>query len=160
MASEYERGTARSGEVGQLAKLDPSNPDDPLVWSVFDNDTLPSGLWATPASHDGVVFAPTDGGRTLAVDQMTGEVLWEKQLAGPTWQSPVIVDDVWIQGDCLGVLHGYDVSDPRVEPPEIWSLELGGCIESTPAVWRGWIYVGTRSGTFFAIADPGAASVG
>ena len=42
---------------------------------------------------------------------------------------------------------------PRVDPPELWTLELGGCIESTPAVWKGRLYVGTRAGRFFAIGD-------
>ena len=36
-----------------------------------------------------------------------------RSCPGPTWQSPVVVDDVLIQGDCNGVLHGYDVSEPR-----------------------------------------------
>ena len=59
-----------------------------------------------------------------------------------------------IQGDCSGVLHGYDVSDPRALPTELWSVTLGGCIESTPAVWDGRIYLGTRAGRFWAIGDP------
>ena len=65
----------------------------------------------------------------------------------------MVVDDVLIQGDCNGVLHAYDVSDTTVEPPELWTVELGGCIESTPAVWKGRIYVGTRGGRFYAIGD-------
>ena len=32
---------------------------------------------------------------------------------------------------------------------------LGGCIESTPAVWDGRIFVGTRAGRFFALSDDG-----
>jgi hypothetical protein len=62
---------------------------------------------------------------------------------------------VWIQGDCNGALHAYDVSDTRIEPPELWSLELGACIESTPAIWKGTIYVGTRSGLVQAIGSSG-----
>ena len=65
----------------------------------------------------------------------------------------MIVDDVWIQGDCAGVLHGFDVSDTMVEPPSLWEVELGGCIESTPAVWDGQIFVGTRMGRFYALGD-------
>jgi len=38
-----------------------------------------------------------------------------------------------------------------VDPPLLWQVELGGCIESTPAVWDGRIYVGTRAGRFFAL---------
>ena len=65
-----------------------------------------------------------------------------------------MVDDVMLQGDCNGVLHAYDVSDPRVQPPELWSVEIGGCIESTPAVWHGRIFFGTRAGRFWALGDP------
>lgn len=151
VAQEVERASssARNAEVGQLVKIDPTRPDDPIVWSVADDH----GIWATPAVTDEVVYAPTDGGRLLAVDRSTGAVLWEKNLAGPTWQSPVVVDDVLIQGDCDGVLRGFDVSDPRVDPPELWSVQLEGCIESTPAVFGGQIFVGARGGAFYALGD-------
>jgi outer membrane protein assembly factor BamB len=153
VASEYERFNARSEEVGQLLKLDPRRPDDPIVWSVANREFRPGGFWATPALHDGVVIVPDDAGFVRGWDMATGAELWEFRLPGPTWQSPVVVDDVLIQGDCNGVLHAYDVSDPRALPPELWSIELGGCIESTPAVWRGRIFVGTRAGRFHAIGD-------
>lgn len=155
VAVEYERGNKRSEEVGQLMKLDPSKPDDPLVWKYDDRGSLPAGFWATPALHNGVVIAPTDGGKVVGLDQNTGRELWTFQLMGPTWQSPVVVDDVLIQGDCVGVLHGFDVSDPRVVPPELWSVDVGGCIESTPSVWKGRIYFGTRAGRFFSFGDDG-----
>jgi len=151
VGQEVERtsSSTRNTEIGQLIKIDPTKPDDPVVWSVPDN----AGIWATPAIGDGVIYAPTDGGRILAIDQETGEIVWEKKLPGPTWQSPVVVDDVLLQGDCAGVLHAYDVSDPRVDPPELWSVELEGCIESTPTVFKGQIFVGARGGAFYAIGD-------
>jgi WD40 repeat protein len=150
---EYEKGRARAEEVGQLVKLDPTKPDDPLVWSVDDGFIVKSGVWATPAIHGDVVYAAFNSGRVIGVDRHSGEILWEKDLGSQTWQSPVVVDDVLIQGDCEGVLHGYDVSDPRVDPPELWTVELEGCIESTPAVWNGRIWVGARGGKFYAIGD-------
>ncbi len=147
---EYERGNARSREVGQLVKLDPTRPD-PLVWSFFDVGRRPGGIWSTVALHDGVVIATTDGGRVVGLDQLDGVVLWELRLPGPLWSSPVVVDDVLVQGDCGGVVHGFDVSDARAEPQPIWEVALGGCIEATPAVWDGAIYVATRGGKFFAL---------
>jgi hypothetical protein len=30
-------------------------------------------------------------------------------------------------------------------------VRLGGCVEATPAVWRGRIYVGTRAGALYAL---------
>jgi hypothetical protein len=150
---EYERGNSRSQEVGQVIKLDPSQPDDPLVWGVDERPRLDSGIWATPGLHRDLLIVPTDTGKVLGLDRDTGEERWTKQLVGPTWQSPVIVDDVWIQGDCAGVIRGFDVSDTSVDPPLLWEVDLPGCIESTPGVWDGRIIVGTRAGWIFALGD-------
>ena len=153
VAQEVERSSsrARNQEVGQLVKLDPSNPDDPIVWSVADE----YGMWSTPGLTDDIVITTTHGGRAMGIDRDTGEVLWEKQFPGQTWSSPVVVDDVWIQGTCDGQVRAFDLSDPTVDPPELWTVQLEGCVESTPAVWDGRIYVGARGGRFYAIGDPG-----
>lgn len=155
VASEYERGLPRADEVGQLVKLDPSQPDDPLVWSFHDpSPTVPRGFWATPGLHEDVVIAPSTSGVVFGIDRATGEKRWEIDRGEQTWSSPVIVDDVWIQGSCDQTLRAYDVSDPEVEPPELWSLPMEGCVESTPAVWDGRLFVGTRSpGLVYAIGD-------
>ncbi|WP_426570854.1 PQQ-binding-like beta-propeller repeat protein [Aquihabitans sp. McL0605] len=165
VASERERTSsfARDDEAGQLMKLDPSKPDDPLVWKVNDpegggpsgtcTEASCYGIWGTPAIYNGVVYAGTNHGRFLGVSMKTGKILWEKKLPGPTWQSPVVVDKTLVMGDCSGVLHAYDVSDPNADPPELWNVDLEGCIESTPTVFKGKIYVGARGGAFYAIGD-------
>jgi outer membrane protein assembly factor BamB len=151
---EYERANQRSRDVGQIIKLDPTKTgDDALLWSVSDVGPIPSGVWSTLALHRGVVIATTNGGRVLGIDAATGAVLWTMRLPGPLWSSPVVVDDTLILGDCAGVLHAYGITDPRTAPIDRWSIELGGCIEATPAVWNGWIHVATRGGSFFAISD-------
>ncbi|MCC6222551.1 MAG: PQQ-binding-like beta-propeller repeat protein [Thermoleophilia bacterium] len=156
VASQLERGTARSLELGQLLELDPSRPRNPLVWSLpvrergFEGK---GGIWATPALDRGMLYVATNAGGLLGVERRTGRVLWRIPLPGPTWSSPVVVDGVLLQGDCAGVLHAYDVSRQRVRPPELWSVDLGGCIEATPAVWHGRIYVGTRGGALYALGD-------
>jgi hypothetical protein len=153
VGSEYERRNARSTEVGQIIKLDPTKPDNPIVWSVKDQAAGKQGIWATSAIANGVVYAATNSGRVLGIDQMTGQVLWEKNLRSQTWGSPVVVDNTLIEGDCQGNLNAYDVSDPRVDPPLKWTVKLNGCIESTPTVWNGRIFVGTRGGQMYAIGD-------
>ncbi len=157
VASEYERkGTAaRSDAVGQLMKLDPTAAD-PLVWSVKDNAARPGGIWGTPAVVGDVVYAATNGGRFIGVGRASGQILWEKKLQGPLWGSPVVVDHVLLLGDCGGVFHAFDVTDPAVDPPELWSVELGGCIEATPAVWKGRILIGTRAGFLHSLVQAGS----
>lgn len=158
VASEVKRHTPRSAEIGQILKLDPQKPDDPIVWSWHDPDN--KGIWATPAIYRDILIVATDGGRVLGIDRQNGALRWEMFLRGPTWQSPVVVDDVLIQGDCRGgVLHGFDVSNTQVAPPKLWAVTLGGCIESTPAVWNGQIFVGTRSGYFFALGEREGAGI-
>jgi len=157
VASELQRFDARSARVGQLLKLDPSQPRDPLVWSVpvtqrgFEGN---GGIWATPALDRGMLYVATNAGELLGVDRQTGRVRWRISLPGPTWASPVVVDGVLLEGDCAGALHAFDVSREGRRPPELWRVQLGGCIEATPAVWRGRVYVGTRGGAMYALGDP------
>ena len=147
---EYERLNDRSRAVGQIIKLDPKRAD-PLVWKRDERPYNNAGVWATPALYRDIAIYATDEGKVLGLDRATGEMLWSFMLPRPTWQSPVVVDDVFIMGDCAGVLHGYDMRDTRVQPKELWHVDLGGCIESTPAVWKGRIFVGTRAGGVYGI---------
>jgi hypothetical protein len=159
VATEYQRFLDRSRELGQLMKLDPSDAADPVVWSLpafeigFEGA---GGSWSTPALYGEYAFFTTAAGRVLAVVRETGEVAWELQIGAPTIGSPVVVDGTLLQGDCTGHLYAWDVSDPRVPPPLRWSLDLEDCIESTPAVWDGWIFVGTREGYVYGVADEDA----
>ena len=95
-----------------------------------------------------------EAGELLAFDRSSGALRWAIELVGPTWSSPVVVDDVLIQGDCAGVLHGFalDPAAPEQPPAPSWEVTLGGCIESTPAVFGGFIVVGTRAGQVFGLA--------
>jgi hypothetical protein len=156
VASEYQRFDDRSRRLGQLMKLDPVHPDDPLVWSIgaaelgFDGA---GGSWSTPALAGGVVYFATAAGRVLEVDRDTGRIVWELQVGRPTITSPVVVEGTLLLGDCTGHLYAWDVSDPTAAPHLKWSLDLGDCVESTPVVWHGWLYVGTREGFVYGIAD-------
>jgi len=156
VASELERFTARAQEVGQLMRLDPSRPDDPLLWSFAipeRGSEGAGGAWATPAVTAEMVYIATNYGDLIGIERESGRERWRIHLPGPTWSSPVSVDGVLLQGDCGGTLHAYDISNPRREPPELWSLSLGSCIESTPSVLEGMIWVGTRGGGVYGIGD-------
>ncbi len=153
---EYEeRDTARAREVGQLVKLDPSRPDDPIVWSVHDPVGPQRGVWSTPVVWRDMVFATTHTGRFWGVDRETGEIRWEKRFNDLLWSSPIVVDETLILADGAGRVTAYDVSDTSVEPPVIWQLHVGNewRFESSPVMWDGVIYVGGRSGAMYAIGD-------
>jgi putative pyrroloquinoline-quinone binding quinoprotein len=145
----------RDHAIGDLIELDPGRPRDPLVWSHqlggFDPD---QGVLGTPAYYKGVVYATWTEGGVAAIDERTGKLLWKLALPGPTWSSPVPVDGKLIVADGAGRINCFDISNPRAKPRALWRLHLSsGVIESTPAVWRGWIYVGSRDGGIYGVAD-------
>jgi outer membrane protein assembly factor BamB len=76
------------------------------------------------------------------------------KLPGPTWSSPTIVDDMLVMGDCSGRVLGLDLSDPNVEPVKVWEVATGACVESSAAIWRGTVYMGSRDGYLYALRDP------
>ena len=126
-----QRPRRRGGPADQAR---PRQPDNPL-----GGRSGPRRLLDHPGAVQGRGHRRLRrGGTVYAVDQATGGAL-DVLAPGATWQSAVIVGDTLIQGDCEGGLHGYDVSDTTVAPTELWTVQLEGCIESTPAVWDGRI---------------------
>jgi outer membrane protein assembly factor BamB len=157
VAAELERFNERSAELGQLIKLDPYAAD-PFVWGVPVPPRGPGdgGIWATPALGEGVLYASTHPGELLAVDTETGQVLWRDEIGYHAWSSPVIVDNtlvVSVNCETGGGLRAYSLADPA-NPIQLWQYDHdSGCIESTPAVWKGSIYVGSRDGRFYALGN-------
>lgn len=143
---------ARNLEVGQLVKLDPYTDGDPLLWGVdLTESSGDSGSWASPALYQGFVYTNTHAGALIAVDGSSGEVVWSDAVGFHSWSSPAIVDGVLITATCLGDVRAYSLDDPA-SPVKLWSVDLGGaCLESTPAIWNGRIYLGSRDGFMRAL---------
>lgn len=149
-----EMGTVernRNQEVGQLVKLDPAADGDPRVWGVdLISGTGDSGLWSTPALHDGTLYVNTHTGDLIAVDAGTGEVVWDDPVGFHSWSSPVVVDDTLVAATCLGELRAYDLANPH-SPVLRWVVQVSpSCLEATPVIWRGSIYIGSRDGHMHA----------
>ncbi|MFQ5948325.1 MAG: PQQ-binding-like beta-propeller repeat protein [Acidimicrobiia bacterium] len=158
VAAEYERFLPRARELGQLIKLNPYRPNDPFVWGVpaRGGEGEVGGIWATPALGDGVIYAATQPGNLIAVDTETGEEFLVDRIGRHAWSSPVVVDDTLIAASCTeepGQIHAYSLEDPRAPRP-LWTFQPSeSCIEATPAVWHGVIYVGSRDGYLYAVGD-------
>jgi outer membrane protein assembly factor BamB len=150
----------RVEEVGQLIKLDPMNPLNPLIWSV----AIPSkregdkgGIWSTPALDlkRGLLIVTTHPGDLLAVDRNSGSEMWRTRLGHHEWSSPLVIGDSLVVGRCLhSGVQAFDLTAARNSvPPGIWTTQAPrGCVESTPTMWRGRLYVGSRDGFFYGLA--------
>lgn len=142
---------ARSKELGQVLKLDPYTDGDPVMWGadLVEGATGDSGTWATPALHEGYLYTNMHNGSLIAIDAATGEIVWRDGSVGwHSWSSPVVVDDTLVVATCVGELRGYSVENPAA-PQRLWSVDVGNeksCLEATPAVWDGAIFLGSRDG--------------
>lgn len=86
-----------------------------------------------------------DGGMLIALDKNTGAELWRVEQNDGMWSAPVVVYDesgtgYVLQCDRGGMLKLYK----GIDGSEICSLDLGSRIESTPAVFKNTLVVGTR----------------
>jgi len=150
-AVEVDRGTSRGRSLGQLLKIDPTKQGDAaVVWSVDVNHGKDSGSWATPALWRDLVIFTTKPGEVLGVGREDGQVRWRLRISGYTLSSPSVIEDVLLQGDGGGKLRAWRLL-PDGEPRAMWTVKLGGNIESTPAIWMGSLYVGARDGYFYKI---------
>lgn len=167
VAVELERMNARSAELGQFIKLDPSKQKidqntgaiigNPYVWGVaVPKDHMDKGgIWATPALFGNYLYVATHTGNLLTIDRATGSVTNKDFIGEHAWSSPVVIDGKLLVSTCTpGGFRQYDLSNPAL--PKLTNVMLhktGACIESTPAVWKGQIFVGTRDGYFYSFGD-------
>jgi outer membrane protein assembly factor BamB len=38
-------------------------------------------------------------------------------------------------------------------PPLLWEVPTGACVEASPTVWNGTVYIGSRDGYMYALRD-------
>jgi outer membrane protein assembly factor BamB len=86
-----------------------------------------------------------NGGRLIAYDKKTGEVVWRYEQYSDYWSSPVVIYDkdenaYILQGDRNGMLRMHDARTGQV----ITEVDMGSRMESTPAVFGDYLVVGTR----------------
>ena len=156
VSSERDRDISKNIGIGQITKLNPYL-DSPVVWTVSVDNNLPEkserGIWATPALYKNFLYTQSIGGEFMAIDTRDGKITWSEIIPEHSWSSPVVVDDELIVAKCNGEISFYDLSDPA-RPNFLRNVKISdGCIESTPVVWNGNLYVGSRDGYFYAIGE-------
>ena len=87
----------------------------------------------------------TIGGRIVAYDKATGNIIWSIEQTNDYWSSPVLVYDAQGKGylimcDRGGYVTIYDASSGIM----LNSIDIGSRIDSTPAVFNNLLVVGTR----------------
>ncbi len=122
----------QNGSGSGLFALDAT--DGSVLWSIPDD----TGIVASPAFLDGVVYSASLNGTVLAANATTGEVLWQTACEGDIWSSPALDESCLYVGTPAGRL----CSLWQDEGSERWNLTYpeGWTVYSTPAVSGGVVY--------------------
>ena len=100
-----------------------------------------------------VARTPTAGtGKLVALNKQTGALVWEIETQVYSWSSPVAVYDKDGNGYLVfctsgGYMYFIDGLTGKV----LDSLNIGGNVEASPAVYNSTIVVGTRSQTIWGV---------
>ncbi|MBK9298034.1 MAG: PQQ-binding-like beta-propeller repeat protein [Candidatus Microthrix sp.] len=154
LATAGHRGTGRTKELGRVMKLDPTRPDDPLVWSKTDPGLSEDGVVGAPVITAGLVVVAGEQGELVGFDRATGQVLWVRKIQAPARATPVMVDDAMVLGSCDGLVRAWDLSSDG--PEERWSVNVGGCVEAPVTAWKGRLFVPQRDGGLAVVGDAAA----
>ena len=145
------------------------------AWSMFRHDNMRTGcaegfvpltnhtLWTynhpgawivtSPVIADGKVIigdeyldASNPTPHVYALNETTGELLWNSSVSGWPW-TPTVCDGRVLFGTTDGSAYSLDAANGTI----VWNKSLGDAIDSSQAVLDGVIYLGTLSGEVFAL---------
>ena len=144
-------GVVYAGINGGGSLVAPSSATGGPRW---EYDTVGSITGSSPAVANGTVFVGDHGeagSRLHAVDQENGDNVWSQRSRGPIRASPAVVDGVVYVTDLDDTVCGLNTADGA----EIWRFETGDNVRSSPALWRGRLFVGSDDGYVYALRDSG-----
>jgi len=109
-----------------------------------------AGVTADPVRH--VIYTGSREGTMLALDPESGEVVWERDLAGPVASKPVVAEiaageSVLLVGTDNGMLFAFD-PDTKTER---WRYATDGRIRNPAVVLEGVVYFVNSRDQVFAL---------
>jgi outer membrane protein assembly factor BamB len=110
-----------------------------------------------PVIHGDTMFVLGDSGVALAIDKLTGRVIWQRKVGTLSAASPAV-------GDGLVFLPVLSTTPGATVPGQgrfvalseqtgrvVWSMTIPGGSESSPLAWGQTLYFGDQDGTVYAI---------
>ncbi|MFZ0531543.1 MAG: PQQ-binding-like beta-propeller repeat protein [Anaerolineales bacterium] len=120
-----------------------------LLWKSPD---LGGALVSTPAiSTDGVLYIGTFGKEMIALDAISGRILWRFTTQDWVWSGPSIANNVLYFGDLSGYLYGLNAADGTT----LWRIQPNNSIVDTPVVMGDKLYFTTEADTLYIVNTTG-----
>lgn len=123
-----------------------------------DDERIPKGalkwkldterqLFASPAVVDDIAYLGTGDRRLLAVNGLSGNIIWDIAVSDPVHSTPAVTAELVFFTLLDGRILALDKNDGGL----VWEFNTGASIVSSPAVLDGFLYVGSSAGEFYAI---------
>ncbi len=124
---------------------------DTVAWTFSvppaESSPAPPRLISGPAVGNGRVFLTTEDGRTLALDQASGEVIWEYESGLPSTSTPAVAGGLVVFGARPGQVFALDENSGELR----WFADLDSAIVASPIVEDGRVYLGAADNHLYAL---------
>ncbi|MEM3616522.1 MAG: PQQ-binding-like beta-propeller repeat protein [Candidatus Bathyarchaeia archaeon] len=115
------------------------------IWT----STLDGAVYTSPAAASGKVFVATQNGSIYALNEITGGILWRKNLAPGVgiYSSPSFANDRVFTGSRDKKIYALDAQTGTI----LWNLTTNSEIYSSPAIADNTVFVGSTDGKLYAL---------
>ena len=104
-------------------------------------------FYASPVVANGLVIIGGRDKRIHAINEQTGELVWEFQTRSRVDSSPVLAGGVIWVGSNDGSLYALDAKTGA----EKWKFTLGGAVVAQAAISGDRLVIGSRDGVLFCL---------
>ncbi|MFW5758117.1 MAG: PQQ-binding-like beta-propeller repeat protein, partial [Bacteroidota bacterium] len=110
-------------------------------------DSISSVFTGPLVLGDSILIYGNSLGMLKAIHLKSQKLVWETQLNGPLFSTPVDYNGLIILGDTKGILWALDASSGK----QSWSVRTEGPVLSTPLIHDGHVFTGSGSNAFLKI---------
>lgn len=114
-----------------------------LVWKRDTGGRVMSSV----AMADGLIFASSESGKLIAIDEKSGAAKWSFEMGAPSSCSPAAAGGIVYCGADDGRFHALDAQTGK----PLWSFEAGGPVQASPATKGGVVIFGANDHHVYAL---------
>ncbi len=141
-----------AGIDGSVSAFDTASGKEAWTYSLPESRGRP-GIRSSPSGDGMRVFAGTDAGEVIALDVVTGTLLWRSPAGGPVF-APTSTGEGMVFACALdGTISAFDAATGK----SVWTFEAGAPLYSGAAIARGMVVAGTSGGELLCLSGADGA---
>ncbi|WP_217642857.1 outer membrane protein assembly factor BamB family protein [Draconibacterium orientale] len=118
-------------------------PEITKVWEVQDVSDIGTGL----ASKNGITVYGNAAGAIVALNENTGEYIWQFQTNGKIYSTPAIAKNKVVCASTDNNIYCLNLKTGEKE----WSFSTDKSIVASPGIYKNSVYIGSSEGIFRSI---------